>query len=44
MSLLEAMSNAYWILKADPVKVLIRSANAMRKRWGCDRIILTLLF
>lgn len=36
------MLNVNWVLKADTVKVLIKSANAMAKRWGCDRIILTL--
>jgi len=43
ISLLEAMLSANWVFKADLVKVLINSANAMTKRWGCDRIILTLL-
>lgn len=43
MSLLEAMFDANRVLKAEPGKVLIKSANAMTKRWGCDRIILTLL-
>lgn len=38
MSLLEAMPDANRVLKADPVKVIM-SANAMTKRWGCDRII-----